>query len=116
MPSPFRTSKTLVEWIELDYHARPRGLRRAKFWLAVAMLFLGVAAVGGSMFFPRHRMLYQAGPLSTAHSLFNHDCALCHTQAFYRNGRFWPGAVRSHAVPDEACTNCHDGPRHQEQQ
>src|SRR5438132_350629 len=116
MPSPFRSPKTLPEWIELDYFGRPRRLRRAKVWVSLAVLFSGVLAVGALAFFPRQKMLYQAGPLSTAHAMFNQDCGLCHTQAFQTATRLWPGNARIHAVPNEACTSCHDGPRHQEQE
>ena len=37
MPSPFRSPKTLPEWIELDYYDRPRWIRmmRASIRMAV---------------------------------------------------------------------------------
>ncbi len=113
MPSPFRSPKTLPEWIELDYYDRPRRLRRLKLSISVLVLLLGVTAITALTFWPRHQLLYQAGPLSTAHAMFNQDCAVCHTDAFKTATRLWPGNVHLHAVSDDACTSCHNGAPHQ---
>src|SRR5262249_20205682 len=70
MPSELRTPKTLADWVDLDYVKRPRPLRR--LWrpaLAVALLgavlYIAWAVALGSP------TAFQAGPVSTAHALFN---------------------------------------------
>jgi hypothetical protein len=109
MPSPLRSPKTLPDWFELDYFRRRRlfrGLWRPLLWGAVVAAVVGV----GWTLLPGWQTAYEAGPLSTAHALFNHDCARCHTGAFSAVGRLWGEDTRS--VPDEACRNCHAGPDH----
>jgi hypothetical protein len=111
MPSAFRDPKNLPEWIELDYFRRSRflwWLRRRVTWLT---LLAGVA-LGAAAFLPRASRLYQAGPVSTAHAMFNNDCGQCHTENFQTARRFWPVNESVRAVPDDACTRCHDGPPH----
>jgi hypothetical protein len=117
MPSAFRDPKTLSDWIQLDYFRRPRGLRRWRSWLGWGTL--GVFAVVVALVFvlPRGRSAFQAGPVSAPHSLFNNDCGQCHTDAFQTARRIWtvaPGKI--HAVPNDACQKCHDGPPHNDQQ
>jgi hypothetical protein len=113
MPSELRTPKTLADWVDLDYVKRPRPLRR--WWrpaLAVALLgpllYVAWAVAMGSP------TAFQAGPVSTAHALFNNDCQQCHENTFQTFGRLWRfnSAVRS--VPDSACIKCHSGPIHHE--
>src|SRR5947209_724923 len=109
MPSPLRDSKSLLEWVELDYYRRPRRLRRLKAWLAALALLAGAAGLGLAWLHPRHAMLYQAGPLAPVHAPFNQDCASCHQEAFRTADRFWPGSAAATSVPDGACERCHDG-------
>jgi len=55
----------------------------------------------------------QAGPVSTAHALFNADCAQCHTESFQTAKRLFGGVGGEvHAVPNDACVKCHDGAPH----
>jgi hypothetical protein len=111
MPSPLRSPKALPAWFELDYFRRGRLLRRLwrpVLWGALAATALGVACT----FLPGMQTAYEAGPLSNAHALFNHDCGKCHAQAFGAIRRFWDADARS--VPDAACAACHAGPPHHE--
>jgi hypothetical protein len=113
MPSPLRSPKTLSQWFELDYFRRRRlfrGLSRRLTWGA---LLLACAGVGWTLL-PGKQTMYQAGPLSTAHALFNQDCAKCHTEAFPAWNRLWTSDAAVRSVPDQACKQCHDGPRHHE--
>jgi hypothetical protein len=116
MSSAFRDPKNLPDWIELDYFRRSRflwWLRRRVTWLT---LLVCVALAAAAVFLPRTSRLYQAGPVSTAHAMFNNDCAQCHTENFQTARRFWPANESVRAVPDEACTRCHDGPPHHAEQ
>jgi hypothetical protein len=116
MSSAFRDPKNLSEWIELDYFRRSRflgWLRRRATWVTLGV---SVLLVGGTLLLPWTSKLYQAGPVSTAHAMFNDNCAVCHTESLQTLRRFWPGNASVRAVPDEACLRCHDGPPHNAEQ
>jgi hypothetical protein len=115
MPSTQRTPKTLSEWIELDYFRRPRPLRGFRKWLLWAFV-LKAALVLAITLRPRSHVIYQAGPVSSAHAMFNNDCGQCHTELFQPVRRLWPGDVTPRSVTDQTCLRCHDGPIHHEQQ
>lgn len=112
MPSDFRTQKNLNEWIETDYFRRPRSLRRWRNPLCAAVGLLCLAGVVAAYFVPRSARLVQAGPVSSAHSLFNDDCRRCHTEAFQTAKKVLPWNASLRVVPDHACVQCHDGPAH----
>jgi hypothetical protein len=117
MPSAFRDPKSLSEWIQLDYFRRPRGLRVWRSWLVWATLVVFTLVTAGIFLLPRGKGAFQAGPVSTAHALFNNDCAQCHTDAFQTAKRIWSiGSGDIHAVPNGSCQKCHDGPPHNDNQ
>jgi hypothetical protein len=111
MPSAFRDPKSLPDWIELDYYRRRRRLprlRRVLGWTAfLAFTCLAVATV-----WPRAHVVYEAGPVAPAHSLFGNDCHQCHTEAFQPARRLWLGNAAATSVSDQACSRCHEGPLH----
>jgi hypothetical protein len=110
MPSPLR--EPISDWLDLDSTERPRPLRRLRRWLSWAAFFasaLAVAAFTGTS----GKSIYQARPLSSAHSMFNHDCGVCHTQSFQPLARLLKGDDSIRSVTDEACTKCHPGSIHQ---
>lgn len=115
MPSPLRDPKALSDWLELDYYRRPRRLRRVRRTIIWATLLAAVIVVALTIW-PGQPALYQAGPLSSAHAMFNDRCELCHTEPFQTARRFWPTEGSRHSVPDEACIRCHAGPLHNQQQ
>jgi hypothetical protein len=116
-----RNLKNLPEWLELDYYQRPRSLKTLwkpviLFTLTSAVVAMLVALVVQKKVAPQLAFAYQAGPLTSAHAMFNNDCGKCHVEAFRtltRLGKF-DGAIR--AVPDETCQQCHAGPVHHAKQ
>ena len=115
MPSAFRNPKNLAEWLELDFFRRPRSLSRWKsmlIWLTFVAL-LGWS--GGGVFHSRVHAL-ASGPVSAAHTFIGNDCTQCHTEPLQTPKRFvrWDNNVR--AVSNEACSKCHEGPPHNDQQ
>jgi hypothetical protein len=111
MPVEPRTPKTLADWTELDYFRRPRFFRRLWFWSVYAALVATLFFLAPT-FLPGWRTVYEAGPVSTSHALFNNDCGQCHEHSFetlQRLGRF-DASIR--AVSDAACEKCHSGPKH----
>ncbi len=111
MPSSMRDPKSLSDWIELDYFRRERRLKRVWRALVWATLLLTPLLLAYT-FLPVSHWVYQAGPVSTAHGMFNNDCAKCHTESLRSVSRVLPWNTNVHAVTDEACVRCHDGPPH----
>jgi hypothetical protein len=94
------TTKNLVQRINLFYFRKPNGLRdwkRRLMWIlpavAAAASIPFVLGIGGG------EKVFSNGPVSQAHTIFEQNCSVCHTQTF------------SH-VTDQACQSCHDGPAH----
>ena len=112
MPSAFRTQKNLSEWIELDYHQRQRKLRRWRRLLTWGTLVVCIAGVAGVSFLAHSPRLIQAGPLSSAHGMFNEDCARCHQESFQTAKKLIPWDSSVHVVSDSACSTCHEGAPH----
>lgn len=109
---PSRYPKALSEWLQLDYFRRPRRLRGSR-WTVAWGVFLGcIALVGVTTFVRGDRRIYQAGPVSQAHALFNDDCAACHYEQFPTGLRLISGDASIRAASDAACLSCHDGAVH----
>jgi hypothetical protein len=105
----------LFEWLEPDYYRRQRWIRRTVRVLCWALALAGVLYVALT-FWPGSRSVYQNGPLSPGHAFIRDDCSRCHTKPFATAEHFRPGPVGDSSVPDENCTQCHDGPIHHKQQ
>lgn len=112
MPSFFRTSKNLPEWIELDYYQRPRGLRRWRRFFTWTTLLLCAGGIAIAALLPRASRVIQAAPISSAHGMFNDHCERCHQEPFSGASKFLPGNADRPLVKDDACVQCHDGPEH----
>jgi hypothetical protein len=111
MPSALRDPKTLAEWIELDYFQRPRPYRRLKrsiFWAT----FLGAIGVTAWTLLAGKRTVYEAGPVSTAHAMFNNECERCHSESFQPLYRFLLADPHVRSVSDDTCRSCHAGSVH----
>jgi hypothetical protein len=114
MSSPLRSPKALTEWLELDYFNRPRTLRWYRRWTTWG-LFVASVAVALLVWFWAQPEIYQAGPVSQAHTMFNHDCRVCHADTLQTAKRLWPTSAGFHSVTDAACQTCHDGADHRPQ-
>ena len=112
MPSSFRGQKDLPNWLEMDYYQRPRALKRWKRWFMLIIVLVCVGGVVAAIFTPQAKKLYQAGPVSPAHAMFNEDCSVCHQQSFQTAKRLVNWSKDISAVPDQACSRCHEGPPH----
>ncbi len=110
MPSEFRSPRSLNQWFQLDYFQRRTFFRGWWRWplvgaAAASILLLGIMwALAG-------KRIFQAGPLSTPHALFNDRCDLCHDQPFASLTRLWRGDTVG-SVSDEKCLSCHAGSPH----
>ena len=114
MSSPLRNPKALTDWLELDYFNRPRPLRWYRRWTTWG-LFVASTAVALLVWFWARPEIYQAGPVSQAHTMFNHDCRVCHEDTLQTVKRLLPTSAGFHSVTDAACKTCHDGPDHRPQ-
>jgi hypothetical protein len=98
-------------WLELDYFRRPRWLRGARKYLTGGVCLAAVTLAGVTLL-PVTRHVHQAGPVSTAHAAFGHQCGQCHRAAFQPLRRFVSGDDQLRSVSDTECLSCHDGPLH----
>lgn len=124
MAGPQRyTTKVRAKRIALQYWTRAHPFRSWKTGLsiaapALAALWLLVAAVGDD------QRIYNGGPVSTAHAMFESECRLCHgpapalgpdtplTQPSLAAAARATSAGFFLPVSDAACTTCHAGPEH----
>ena len=116
MASRQQSTKIRAKRIGLSYFKEPHWFRRWKFILSVAApvvagLWLLVVAVQGN------QRVYNAGPVSTAHAMFEKDCRVCHGPGPAEGGPLTLAAATGNRsywlnVSDRACQTCHAGPRH----
>src|SRR5215472_2263513 len=95
-----RTTKKLAQRIDLNYFKRSTPLKRAKFWLSVALPALALVWIARHGF-GRDSRVYSSGTMSAAHAVLEEQCTACHVRA--------AGAFPAKAN-DAACLACHDGP------
>jgi hypothetical protein len=109
------TTKSRAKRIALDYFKRPHPLRRARLVLSIALplgaaLVVTVNAIRGD-----HR-LYNSGPVSTAHAMFGARCEDCHAATPPTAAGVATGVGFFVPVSDRACSLCHEGPTHHDNQ
>jgi hypothetical protein len=98
-----RTAKAVASRIDLNYFNRWHPLRGTRMVLSVlvgagALLWWGIYGTRGKT------ALYNPGPVSHAHAMFEQSCTVCH-DADGKGGFF-------KSVSDNACRQCHDGSVH----
>ncbi len=97
-------------WYALDYFRRPRKLKSLRFYLTLTTTII-FAAISVASMVPALHKVHQAAPVSTAHALFNHDCATCHDETFRPPLRLVSSVPRV-STSDKSCLQCHDGAPH----
>lgn len=97
-----RTTKKLAQRIDLNYFKRSTPLKRAKFWLSLALLLLALFWIIEKTL-SRDSRVYSSGRLSRAHAVLEKECQVCHDRV--------PGEFSAKANMF-GCLNCHDGPMH----
>src|SRR5580704_11330129 len=97
-----RTTKKLAQRIDLNYFKRPTLLKRAKFWLSMALPAIALVWIAWHGL-ARDSRVYSAGRMTAAHAVLETECAACHVQT---------AATFSAKASDSACLSCHDGPMH----
>lgn len=102
-----RTTKSIAKRIDLSYHKRPHPLRTLRRTLVIACALVA-SAWAGLMLFARADRIYNPGPLTTPHAMFENDCARCHDGG--GSGKFLK------SVSDSACLKCHDAAIHADRQ
>ncbi len=109
-----RTSRELAERVEIEFHRRPNQLRHVAWWTSLLAGFVSAVSLAFAFAHGDYR-IFDAGPLSTPHKMFENDCAKCHKN--------WAPLRRLvnldnniHSVDNKLCTTCHDGPVHHNNQ
>lgn len=100
-----KQQKTRALRIDHDYHAKPHPWRTAMTWLSWVLPVAAAAAVG-FLTFRSGASIYEPGPVSTRHQMFNERCEDCHEKSGAKFG----------VVTNEKCLKCHDGPLHNDRQ
>lgn len=107
-----RSSRELSGRVEIKFHQHPNRLRRLTWQLALAAGVLTAAWLIYEASAGDHR-IYEAGPLTTPHKMFEADCSKCHNT--------WQPVVRLvkldfaneiSSVESYKCMACHKGPTH----
>lgn len=101
-----RTTKKLAQRIDLNYFKRPTASKRLKFWISVfvtAVALIWIAERG----FSGDSRIYSSGRMSAAHAVLEKQCQTCHLP---QAGSY------SATASDAACSSCHDGPVHHDNQ
>lgn len=109
-PSDFRE---ISQRAELEFHLRPHRFRARAWWSGVILsliccAWLAYAAVTGN------NRIYEAGPLSDAHTFIANDCRQCHT-TWQPVRRLATGASGS-SISNQACLKCHTTDGHHRNQ
>jgi len=98
-----RTTKSIAERIDLGYWRRAHPLRSWRFRLSLLAVSLAAVAIVANL--PeKRRIFWSAGDLTPAHAFTQDKCGACHASG------------RSGKVSDQACTSCHAGTVHAENQ
>lgn len=108
--------RSLSSWLELDYFRRRGRLRRVRGPAGWAALLACAIILVVCAFLPGKQQIYQSAPVSTAHRMFNDDCAACHNVHFATASRLWHGDDAVQSVTDAACLTCHSGDVHHARQ
>ena len=101
-----KQQKTRALRIDHEYHAKPHPWRTLMKWLSWGLPVIGAAALGFVTLSSNGALLYEPGPVSTRHAMFNHRCEDCHVKSGTKFG----------VVTNEKCLACHDGPLHNDRQ
>jgi len=111
MPSAFRHTKNLSEWIDLGrYGTARRFLSGWSPWMLVAAL-VSLGLVMGALLLDK-KTAFQSGPLSHSHGSFNNACAQCHTEPFAPAARLILSNSNFYSVSDASCVKCHNAGIH----
>ncbi len=110
-----RYSRQLAGRVEIEFHRHPNRFRRFTWWTALlcvvgASVWLVQAGTRGE-----HR-IYEAGAVSTPHTMFENDCKQCHIDNWAPARRLVSFSDDVHSVSNAKCVVCHIGPIHHHNQ
>ncbi len=103
--------KDFGRWYALDYFKRPSKFKSVRFRYTLGATVLAAAASLATVAVPPLHSFHQAAPVSTAHAMFNQQCANCHTQTWAPLARLC-GYHDAVSISDQSCNQCHHGAAH----
>lgn len=107
-----RHTKAVAQRIDSSYHKRFTPMRLLRRVLVVLCVLIAGAWVVHAVF-GHKEALYNPGPVSPVHAIFENDCGICHD-----GGKAHPkiGSFFARGVSDTACLQCHDAAIHADTQ
>jgi predicted CXXCH cytochrome family protein len=98
-------AKARARRIDREYFKRVFPIARWRWYLALILTAAGAGWIAWRAL-ALDQTAFSSGPLTPHHATFGENCGVCHLR---RN-------ALTTAITNEACTACHDGPIHKEQQ
>src|SRR4051812_36741990 len=112
MTTEHRHTKAVAQRIDSSYHKRPSPLRLLRRGLIVLCVLVAGAWAAHAVF-GHKEALYNPGPVSPVHAIFENNCGTCHDGGSAHTGT---GSFFARGVSDSACLQCHDAAIHAEKQ
>ncbi len=106
-----RYSRQLAGRVEIEFHHHPNRFRRLTWWTALLCVLGCCAWLLQAGMRGEHR-LYEAGAVSTPHTMFENDCKQCHIDNWAPVQRLASFNDQVHSVSNAKCVVCHIGPAH----
>lgn len=112
MTTEQRHTKAVAQRIDSSYHKRFSPIRLFRRVLVVVCVLIAGAWVVHAVF-GHKEALYNPGPVSPVHAIFENNCGTCHDggSAHPKTGGFF-----AKGVSDTACLQCHDAAIHADRQ
>lgn len=105
-----QTSRGQVSRIDRAYFHRRSRFERARSWLIVACVGLGVAWIAWGAY--DTRLHYSPGAVTTVHAKWENDCNACHVPLEPIKDNTWVSTAATRQAMDRKCEACHRGPAH----
>jgi hypothetical protein len=99
------SGKARAQRIDREYFKRVFPIARWRWYLTLVLTAAGAGWIAWRVL-ARDQTVFSSGPLTPHHAAFGENCGACHLRQ----------SVLTTAITNEACTACHDGPIHKEQQ
>jgi|688.fasta_scaffold04932_7 hypothetical protein len=109
-PPQRQSSRAQVSRIDRSYFQRLSRFQRARWWLIVAGVTLGVVWAAWGAF--DTRLHHSPGDVAAVHAKWETDCNACHVPFSPIKDNTWLSTAATQQAMDRKCEACHRGPAH----